>query len=69
MVANGELSWMRRKERLFETLDRFLAEPCARYQELMADTGVIDRILAEGAERARPRAAQLMQQVRSAIGR
>jgi tryptophanyl-tRNA synthetase len=67
MLASGELSWMEMKERLFETLDRFLAEPRARYQELIADTAVIDRILAEGAERARPRAVELMERVRRAI--
>jgi tryptophanyl-tRNA synthetase len=55
------------KERLLETLNGVLAEPRHRYPELMAHTSSIDRILADGAERARPPAVELIERVRRAI--
>ena len=54
---------------MFELLDGFLAGPRERYAELMADRGQIRRILAAGAERARPESAELLARVRHAIGR
>jgi tryptophanyl-tRNA synthetase len=53
----------------FELLDGFLAGPRERYRELMADKAQIQRVLAAGAERARPEAAELLARVRHAIGR
>ena len=38
-------------------------------RELMADKAQIQRVLAAGAERARPEAAELLARVRRAIGR
>jgi tryptophanyl-tRNA synthetase len=65
----GEMSWGALKDLVFEALDAFLAEPRERYRELMADTRQVDRILAAGAERARPEAQDLLRRVRAAIGR
>jgi Tryptophanyl-tRNA synthetase len=54
---------------VFELLDGYLAGPRERYAELMADKAQIRRVLAGGAERARPEAAELLARVRHVIGR
>lgn len=65
----GEMSWAQLKDLAFELLDSFLKEPRERYHELMADKAQINRILADGADRARPEATALLAKVRRAIGR
>ncbi|MGH3441761.1 MAG: tryptophan--tRNA ligase [Nitriliruptorales bacterium] len=65
----GRMSWRELKDLTFEFLEQFLREPRHRYQELMNDRGQIRRILHDGAERARPEAADLLTRVRTAIGR
>jgi tryptophanyl-tRNA synthetase len=65
----GTMSWKDLKETVFELLDGFLAGPRERYRELMADRAQIQRVLATGAERARPQAAELLARVRHAVGR
>jgi tryptophanyl-tRNA synthetase len=64
----GGLAWSELKQELFETLDAFLAEPREHYQALMADRAQLDKILAAGAEKARPLACSLLEDVRAAIG-
>jgi tryptophanyl-tRNA synthetase len=49
-------------------LDAALAPARARYAELMADTAQIDRLLADGAARARVNARATLARVRAAIG-
>ncbi len=56
------------KKLLVERVLQHYAEPRARYLELMADPGRIDRILDEGAERARPIAQATMAEVREKMG-
>jgi len=65
----GGMSWKDLKETVFGLLDAFLAGPRERYRELMADKAQIQRVLAAGAERARPQAAELLARVRHAVGR
>lgn len=65
----GGMSWKELKDVVFGLLDGFLAKPRERYRELMADKGQIQHVLADGAERARPQAADLLARVRRAIGR
>jgi tryptophanyl-tRNA synthetase len=65
----GEMTWGALKDLVFETVDGFLEEPRERYRELMADRRQIDRILLDGAERARPEARDLLARTREAIGR
>lgn len=67
-LTAGGMGWGEMKDILFETLDAHLSGPRERYDALMADRGELDAILAAGAERARERAATLMDSVRSAIG-
>lgn len=65
--ASG-IGWGDAKQILFESLDSLLEEPRERYEELMADASQIDRILKEGAEKARERAKPVLARVRDAVG-
>ena len=56
------------KRLLAERIIRHYAEPRERYTELMADPARIERILADGAERARPIAEATMAEVRDKVG-
>ena len=62
------IGWGDAKSALADLLERILAEPRARYEELMAHPERIDALLAEGAAQARARAALVMDRVRRAIG-
>jgi len=62
------IGWGDAKAQLFEVLDQLLARPREQYNALMADTNHIERLLAEGAERARKIAGPVMDRVRQAIG-
>ena len=62
------IGWGDAKAALADLLERMLAEPRARYDELMAHPERLDALLAEGAARARQLAAPVMDRVRRAIG-
>ncbi len=56
------------KKRLFELYSTVLGAARQRYQELAAHPAEVDRILADGARRAREVAADTMREVRQACG-
>ena len=56
------------KKRLFEYFIATFSDARARYEELQADPGEIENILAAGAEEARATVSQLMGTVREAVG-
>ncbi len=56
------------KQAVYDVLERQLAAPRERYQELMAHPTDLDDALAEGARRARLAAATTMERVRSRAG-
>jgi tryptophanyl-tRNA synthetase len=62
------IGWGDAKAALADLLERQLAEPRARYDELMAHPERIDALLADGAARARQLAAPVIDRVRRAIG-
>ena len=62
------IGWGDAKLELFELLDDQLEEPRRRYETLMDDKAQIDALLKDGAERARPKARELMGDIREAIG-
>jgi tryptophanyl-tRNA synthetase len=68
-LEDGRMSWKELKDLTFEFLDQFLREPRQRYETLMSDKAQIQRILLDGAARARPEAVDLIGRVRTAIGR
>lgn len=65
--ADG-IAWGEMKQYLFEYLDAILAEPRARYDELMADSTQMEVLLQQGAEKARAHSSALMQELRHSIG-
>lgn len=62
------IGWGYVKEDLFQLLDEHLRGPRAKYKELIQDTPALERMLQQGAEKARPKAQALLSKIRSAIG-
>ena len=62
------MSWGEVKNQLFELLDSQLSNHRLRYDELMSDPFYLDKVLQEGAERAREVANSNLNEIKSAIG-
>ena len=62
------IAWGEMKQVLFERVNQELAEPRARYDELMQNPAHLERLLQEGAEKARAHAAPFLQKIRAAVG-
>lgn len=56
------------KKRLAEAYWDFFAPMRARREEILADPGFVDRVLAEGAARAREEAGKTLARIRAAVG-
>lgn len=65
---NGGVGYGDFKKRLFGALWEYFAPQRARRAELAADPGYVDKVLADGAERARAIAHPTMKRVRAAVG-
>jgi tryptophanyl-tRNA synthetase len=64
----GGFGWGHAKQALYEVLEARIAPMREKYLALRADEAQLDKILANGAERARERAQRVMQRVRRATG-
>lgn len=64
----GGMGWGEAKEALFQVMNRELTPIRERYETYMANPAELDRILAEGAEKARAIAQKTIQRLRRAIG-
>jgi tryptophanyl-tRNA synthetase len=64
----GGMGWGEAKEELFRVANRELAPVRERFQAIIADPAGLDRILAAGAEKARPIAAATVRRFRKAAG-
>jgi tryptophanyl-tRNA synthetase len=64
----GGMGWGEAKEELFRVINRELSPVRLRFDEIMADIPSLDKILAEGAEKARPIAAATVRRFRKAAG-
>jgi tryptophanyl-tRNA synthetase len=64
----GNFGYGHAKQALFEVYWEHFRPFRARRDELLADPGYVDRILADGAEKARAVAATTLREVRSAVG-
>lgn len=64
----GGMGWGELKELLFTVVDEQFAPLRGRYAELMEPGSALDRILADGAQRARERAGEVMAGVRRVVG-
>jgi len=64
----GGMGWGDAKEELFRVVNRELTPMRERYDAIMADIPALDKILAQGAEKARPIAAATVGRFRKAAG-
>lgn len=64
----GGLGWGHAKDELFEAINREISPYRERYQELRADETFLNKVLADGAERAQEIVSPIMARVRKAIG-
>ncbi len=64
----GGMGWGDAKEELFRAVNRCLSPIRERYDAIMADIPSLDKILAQGAEKARPIAAATVKRFRKAAG-
>ena len=64
----GGMGWGEAKEELFRVANRILAPMRERYDAIMADIPALDKILEQGAEKARPIAAATVKRFRKAAG-
>jgi len=64
----GGMGWGEAKEELFRVVNRCLAPIRERYDAIMADIPALDKILEQGAEKARPIAAATVKRFRKAAG-
>jgi tryptophanyl-tRNA synthetase len=64
----GGMGWGEAKEELFRVANRELSPIRERFDAIMADIPALDKILAAGAEKARPIAAATVRRLRKAAG-
>ena len=64
----GGISWGETKKELFYVMNRFLEEPRAKYNELMASPKLLDEILLHGAEKARAISTPFLKEIKQKIG-
>ena len=62
------ISWGDAKNQLYELLDEQLSSYRLRYDELMSDPSYLDKVLRDGAERAREVAHTNLNEIKSVIG-
>lgn len=65
--ANG-IGWGEAKKQLFELVNTQLKEPRMRYDELIQNSTHIEKVLKEGADKARSSSVPLLKQLRKAVG-
>ncbi|MCL2184641.1 MAG: tryptophan--tRNA ligase [Treponema sp.] len=65
---NGGMGWGEAKEELFRVINRCLSPMRERYEAIMADIPALDKILEQGAQKARPIAAATVKRFRKAAG-
>ncbi|MEO0414691.1 MAG: tryptophan--tRNA ligase [Verrucomicrobiota bacterium] len=56
------------KQRVFEACRDYFAPMRERREEIAADTGYVDDVLADGAKRAREKGREVLDRIRSAVG-
>jgi len=64
----GGMGWGEAKEELFRVVNREIAPVRERFDAIMADIPALDKILEQGAEKARPIAAATVKRFRKAAG-
>ena len=67
MFRRGGMGYGTAKTILFDKVNSVLSEPRAEYERLMANTDEIEKILANGASRAKPVATETLRRVKKAM--
>jgi tryptophanyl-tRNA synthetase len=62
------IGWGEAKKELFNVMNRFIEEPREKYNELMSSPETIDKILKEGADKARTITAPFLKEIKRKIG-
>lgn len=62
------IGWGEVKQELFQVINRFIERPREKFKELMASPATIDRILKEGAEKARAISTPFLQEIKDKVG-
>ena len=62
------IAWGEAKKQLFELVNNELTDAREKYQALMEDSKTIERVLQEGAEKARSYSVPLLKKIKQAIG-
>ena len=65
---SGGMGWGEAKEELFRVINRELSPMREKFNALMSDPAGLDKLLAQGAEKARPIAASVVKRFRKAAG-
>jgi len=64
----GGMGWGDAKQMLFEKVDRELKDKREKFEEIVQDRSYIDKVLAQGAKKARVIAEKHMQEIRKTLG-
>ena len=67
-LRSGDFMWSTMKELFFEQIKEQYGPARSKFQELKSDPGYVEKVLAQGAEKAKAQAAPLMDEVRKAVG-
>ena len=62
------IAWGEAKKQLFELINLQLSEPRQRYQALIANPAQVEKVLLQGAEKARQQSSQFIADLRQAVG-
>ena len=62
------IAWGEAKKQLFELINQQLSEPRQRYQALIANPAHVEKVLLQGAEKARQQSSQFIAELRQAVG-
>jgi tryptophanyl-tRNA synthetase len=68
VYLKGGLAYSEMKQQLYELLNEFFGGRRDTYRQLLGDKNHLDRILSQGAEKARAMAGPVLQRVRRAVG-
>jgi len=62
------IAWGEAKKQLFELINQQLREPRERYQALVANPADVEKVLIQGAEKARQQSSEFIAELRQAVG-
>lgn len=67
-LRSGDFMWSEMKELFFEQIKEQYGPTRSKFEELKNNPGFVEKVLVDGAEKAKAQAGPLMEQVRKAVG-